>query len=643
MTVAEAEDEYLKAVRLGQKECAVLQGKGQNPFPVVLDQILGDGVSEGAQNVGTLEIPIERIVGVKSAGRISAFSAGFFPLLDCESEFAMKWMTLCRAHQGDEGIRDPIICYEYLGNFYVQEGNKRLSVLKYYGAIRIPSVVYRIVPPMSDNPEIRAYYEFLDFFKYTRLYDALYTHPGCYIQLLALTNLPKDREWTEEERRRFRAYFQYFREAFDALGGRSLHIRAEEALLLWLQVHPFTDLGTLSGAQLKKTLGELWENVVAMDLPDLVVRTEAAGTAAKQSLFGRLWRPGHVNVAFVHQRTVETSPWTCAHDVGRKHLEDALGNAVTVRSYFGADTAAQAEALLEQAVADGAEVIFTTTPQLVAPSLKVSIRYPKVRFLNCSIHMPYSTVRTYYSRIYEGKFITGAIAGAMADNNRIGYVGSYPIFGVPASINAFALGAQLTNPRAQIELKWSCMPGNPTQEFIRDGIRVISNRDTPAEDKLHTEYGTYYIDGSGEFIPLGSPCWIWGKFYENVIRAILSGTWDDIHGQAVNDWWGMSSGVIDVKLADDLPEGIKNLALYLRSGIKNGTIDPFRRKIVAQGGVVKNDGIRTLGAEDLLHMDWLCENVHGAIPAYDELLPISKPTVRLLGIYRDTIPADDIT
>lgn len=132
-------------------------------------------------------------------------------------------------------------------------------------------------------------------------------------------------------------------------------------------------------------------------------------------------------------------PWRPAHDVGRKHLEDALGNAVTVRSYFGADTAAQAEALLEQAVADGAEVIFTTTPQLVAPSLKVSIRYPKVRFLNCSIHMPYSTVRTYYSRIYEGKFITGAIAGAMADNNRIGYVGSYPIFGVPASINAFAL------------------------------------------------------------------------------------------------------------------------------------------------------------------------------------------------------------
>ena len=45
MTVAEAESEYLKALRLGQKECAMLQGKGQNPFPLVLDQILGGGVS----------------------------------------------------------------------------------------------------------------------------------------------------------------------------------------------------------------------------------------------------------------------------------------------------------------------------------------------------------------------------------------------------------------------------------------------------------------------------------------------------------------------------------------------------------------------------------------------------------------------
>ncbi len=45
--------------------------------------------------------------------------------------------------------------------------------------------------------------------------------------------------------------------------------------------------------------------------------------------------------------------------------------------------------------------------------------------------MPYTGVRTYYSRIYEGKFITGAIAGAMAKDDQVGYVASYPILAFP--------------------------------------------------------------------------------------------------------------------------------------------------------------------------------------------------------------------
>ena len=71
--------------------------------------------------------------------------------------------------------------------------------------------------------------------------------------------------------------------------------------------------------------------------------------------------------------------------------------------------------------------------------------------------MPFSSVRGYYCRAYEGKFITGAIAGAMTRTDEIGYIASYPILGVPASINAFALGAQMTNPEARIILRWSLL------------------------------------------------------------------------------------------------------------------------------------------------------------------------------------------
>ena len=37
-------------------------------------------------------------------------------------------------------------------------------------------------------------------------------------------------------------------------------------------------------------------------------------------------------------------------------------------------------------------------------------------------------------------------------------------------------------------------------------------------------------------------------------------------------------------------------------------------------------------------MDWLCDNVEGSIPRFEELLPMSHSLVRLLGVYRDDLP-----
>ena len=131
-------EEYNRALKMGQREVSELSGQGKATNPGVLDDILPENSAQVVQDLGLLEIPSERIVGTKSAGRIAAFSPSFLPLLDAKTEFAGKWMTLCAAHLGDVGIRDAITCYEYLGNFYVQEGNKRVSVLRYYDSPRIP-------------------------------------------------------------------------------------------------------------------------------------------------------------------------------------------------------------------------------------------------------------------------------------------------------------------------------------------------------------------------------------------------------------------------------------------------------------------------------------------------------------------------
>ena len=73
--------------------------------------------------------------------------------------------------------------------------------------------------------------------------------------------------------------------------------------------------------------------------------------------------------------------------------------------------------------------------------------------------------------------------------------------------------------------------------------------------------------------------------------------------------------------------------------MRAGAISPFRRRIVAQDGTVKNnDYTTTFTTEELIHMDWLVDNVCGSIPSFDELLPMSRNMVRELGIYKDEIP-----
>lgn len=643
----EAREEYLAALKKGQKEFRAAAAAGHSPYPKVLDEILKGKGPENIQEIGIVEVPVERIVGVRSAGRITAFTRNFLPLLDEDSEFGIKWQTLCLAHL-TEGIQDPILCFEYLGEFFVQEGNKRVSVLRHMGATRVTAIVRRIQPPASDKPRVQAYREFVAFYKDSGLYHFLFRRPGGYAALRShLGKVPGER-FTEQEQRTIGAYFCYFRDAFEAVNDHRYDVLPEEALLTWLQVHPFRALGTMTATELKKSLFALWDDVVAQAQPKPVeVRLDPVSTEGRHNVITRIMTgtPDRVNVAFIYPALPQNSTWVQGHEEGRIYLEKALGDQVTARCYFDADTPQRAEKQMKLAIAEGANVVFSTTPQMSRSTLRMAVKYPKVRFLNCSVDTSYSSIRTYYSRIYEAKFITGAIAGAMANNDRIGYVGSSPILGVPASINAFALGAQLTNPRAKITLGWSCLPGSPQTDFLRNGVQVISNRDVPTQDKKYLDlcnYGTYAWNEQGNMIALASPVWVWGKFYETVVRSILAGTWDKDKDspRALNYWWGMDSGVIDVEFADHIPEGVRALAEILRQGLKSGTVDPFRRQIVAQGGTLINDGSRSLTAEEILHMDWLCENVEGHIPKFEEIESFAQAIVRQLGVHRDMIPEE---
>ncbi len=634
-----AREEYEAALKEGQKEYARLTGLGKDPGPAVLEELLPDIGKLTVQELPAQEIPMDRIAGTRTRGRTSALTAGFLPLLPEESEFAQKWMSLCDANLSDTGIRDPILCYEYLGNFYVQEGNKRVSVLKHFGTTRIMSEIRRVLPEKSDDPRIRAYYEFVDFHRLSGSYEVQLQKPGEYARLLSALDKKPGEVWTEEERRRFSARYHYFKEAFAALGGQAKDLKCEDALLLWLRVYPYEQLSAMTAKALKESLLGLWGDVQATaDAGTPQVRTVPEEEQQK-SLITKLISPApkRLNIAMIYQQDEEISTWTRGHAEGAAYLKSVLGEQVTVREYRHADTPEETLALLDRAAEDGADLVFTTTPLLLGPTLKAAVKYPKVRFLNCSAGSNLSSVRSYYCRIYEGKFITGLIAGAMAKNDLIGYVASYPILGVPASINAFALGARMTNPRARVLLEWSSVKDTDIDEhFARFGVAAVSGQDSLIRDERQRSLGLFLQLG-GKQVNVANSFWNWGSFYKKILESVLDGSWADLNstsesGQTINYWWGLSSGVVDVRLGDRVPAETARLVKLLRQEIADGRFRPFDGPVYDQHGELRIQEGEVLTPLQILQMDWLVENVNGEIPTIDRLTPQAQELVKIQGV-----------
>ena len=488
------------------------------------------------------------------------------------------------------------------------------------------------------------------FYALSGIYEVQLAQEGGYAKLQAAMGKKAQEEWTDDDRANIRSLLTRVGKAYRDHGGSRMRLSAGDVLVVLLQLYDYQTLLDDTPAGLAAKLDAAWDDVLALERPDAKQVSTSPAAPPDKPLLQRILpvkRPAGtaaLKVAFVNERSPATSTWTNAHEFGRTQVDQVFAGQVTTAVYNGAEQGKNDVQLIEQAIADGATLIFTTTPKLAAASLRAAVRHPEVRILNCSMDLPYASIRTYYSRIYEAKFITGAIAGAMAANDRVGFVASYPMLGMPADINAFALGARMTNPRVKVEVQWTCLPGDPLKAFTAKGITVISGRDTPAPGHPSHEYGIFQIKPGGVLQDLASPFWHWGQFYEHVVRSVLDGSWNKeksgADGKVVNYWWGMNSGVIDVLFSRELPHDLRHLASLLRSGIISGAIDLFATRIVAQDGSLKNDGLHGFSPEEILHMDWLCDAVEGHIPEYDELTEEARPMYRVQGIHRERLPRE---
>ena len=618
-------EDYKNALKSGQRAYRACVARGQSPYLAVLDDILVNVNIVAQEPLGLVEIPAESIVGTKTSGRHTAFAPNFMPLLEPDTEFAGKWSNLCDAHL-DEGIHTPIIAYEFLNKFYVQEGNKRVSVLKYFDAVRIAGTVTRLVPERNDSLENRIYYEFLDFYKLSKVNDVHFSRLGGYAKLQTLVCKASGESWTDDDRLSFSSFYTMFRQQFLALGGGGLNLTAGDAMLVYLSVYRYADACESTPSQMKQNLEKLWDEVKVLTEPQAVALSLEPKQGPGEPLLAKLnifTKPSELKVVFLHEHNAENSAWVRAHDKGIEALQQAFPDRVFITRKENIEPEVDAEQVLEDVAHDNADVVFTSSARMHTACLKVAAQHPKTRILNCSLNAPHPLVRTYYPRTYEVTYLLGMLAGVMARTDRVGYVAANPVYGIPAAVNAYAQGLKTVRPDAKVVLRWACLqePGKPLDFSDRQDVEIFYARDNREPEGTHRDYGLVHRMPDGSLQPLGLPVWRWDTFYIEIVRSIFDGAWDsDAAGaRAVNYWWGMRSGAEEIDYSKDLPAGTLQLLDLMEKMLHEDDLRIFPEDLYAQGHVLHSPEAVVYSPKELMEMDWLDECVEGALPHYDEL------------------------
>ena len=623
MMTEEYKEEYKKARKAAMKQYRTCVSRGWSLYPPVLDEVSAYIKTAGEEVLGEMEIPLSLVTGTRTAGRQNAFSKDFLPILPESSEFARKWITLYEA-QMEEGIRDPILVYEFMHQFYVQEGNKRVSVMKYLDASHIMAKVIRILPEKTDDPVVKIYYEFIEFYRSTKLYDIVCKQPGNYVKLLKLMGKKRNEACSDEEQKKLESLFYHFSSIYNAVArNEEAVLSAGDALLIYLDIFSYEEAASKPASKLREEIFKMWKEFVLVKEAEPVKRL-LEPEEKKPAFWNKLLSSTQkLSIAFAYDKKPDTSSWLYAHELGRLHLEEVFPEGVETRCYIGD---------VEQAATDGNQVVFTTTPLLMPDSLKVALKYPEVQILNCSLNYAWKLIPTYYARMYEVKFLTGLIAGSMAKGEGIGYEADYPIYGSVANINAFAIGVAMVNPNIKIYLNWTS--GKEEQKETVEELAVVSARDMISADGCNRRFGLYSNE-NGQILNIATSVLDWGIFYERIVQQMLDGTWKKVSDKETasrNYWWGLSAGVENLICSSQMPYGTKRLVDTFQSLITEGRFHPFEGVFHDKNGEEHGKENTILSNEEIITMDWLFANIVGEIPAKYELKEQAKPIVELQGV-----------
>jgi basic membrane protein A len=329
-----------------------------------------------------------------------------------------------------------------------------------------------------------------------------------------------------------------------------------------------------------------------------------------------------IRAGFVYISTVGDAGWTYQQDLARQSLAELP--FVESTSYIESvpEDDDLVEAAIDELVDEGNNLIFTTSYGFMDATIAAAKRHPDVVFMHNSGYKTAANAGNYFGRMFEARYLSGIIAGAMTESNVIGYVAAFPIPEVIRGINAFTLGAQSVNPDAKVELRWTKTwygPGierEKAEELLDQGADVLAiHQDSPAVIQLAEQRGKYAIGYHSDMAPFGpnatltSAIWDWDVIYKQIALEMREGVWepDQI-------WWGLEKGVVALApISDQVPAETKALVEERRDAIANRRLRVFEGPILDTAGDVRVPSGTVLSDADLLTMDFYVQGVEGGL------------------------------
>ncbi len=330
-----------------------------------------------------------------------------------------------------------------------------------------------------------------------------------------------------------------------------------------------------------------------------------------------------LRIGFVYVSPIGDAGWTFQHDLARREMEKVLGAKVVTRYVENVPESADAERVIRELATSGHKLVFTTSFGYMNPTIKVAKSFPNVTFEHATGYKRDKNVGTYNARFYEGRYLTGLVAGKMTKSNVAGYVAAYPIPEVLQGINAFTIGMRSVNPKAQVKVIWVNSWYDPGREreaantLIAQGADIVTQHtDSTAPVQAAEEKGVYAIGYHSDMSKYGPKAHLtasthdWTGHYVKVAQDVLAGKY-----KPSNVWGGIKDGMVKLApLNPAVPAEVRDLVVKAQADIVAGRRHPFGGPVKDQGGKERVAAGKVLSDEQLGVMDYYVEGVVGQLP-----------------------------